>query len=564
MTKKIFVSILSISCIAVAAAIVLLTLLNYTATTDSAADDLREDCIMIASAVEMNGGRYLDETDFGDLRVTWITRGGRVIFDSAKDPTSLDDHSGREEVAEAIKSGEGRSKRYSDTLMTTTLNHAHKLSDGSVIRVSDAQKSFPAQLLKSLQPLLAVLAVLILFSMISATLISRHIVQPINNIDLDHPKTEKSYKELAPLLRKLRKQNGKVNRQMIELRQKREQFDIITESMSEGLIIADQNANILASNASVYLLLGIKPTKEQHTVFSLCHNEEFRRCIQNAMGGMRAECLLSTEGGERKVIASPANNCGSVTGFVAFILDVTEQQKLETMRREFTSNVSHELKTPLTTIYGIADMLANDMVKTEDVARFGGDIRSESERLINLINDIVSLSKLDENTAPRQDEEVDVYELAEEVISRLELNAKEKNVTASLCGDHVKVSGSRTVLSEIIYNLCDNAIKYNVSGGSYTVKVSHIPTKALITVSDTGTGIPADHIDRIFERFYRVDKSRSRKIKGTGLGLSIVKHGVGYHNGIVRVSSEPGKGTRFIVELPVDGAAAKGHAKISE
>ena len=524
MTKKIFVSILSISCIAVAAAIVLLTLLNYTATTDSAADDLREDCIMIASAVEMNGGRYLDETDFGDLRVTWITRGGRVIFDSAKDPTSLDDHSGREEVAEAIKSGEGRSKRYSDTLMTTTLNHAHKLSDGSVIRVSDAQKSFPAQLLKSLQPLLAVLAVLILFSMISATLISRHIVQPINNIDLDHPKTEKSYKELAPLLRKLRKQNGKVNRQMIELRQKREQFDII----------------------------------------SLCHNEEFRRCIQNAMGGMRAECLLSTEGGERKVIASPANNCGSVTGFVAFILDVTEQQKLETMRREFTSNVSHELKTPLTTIYGIADMLANDMVKTEDVARFGGDIRSESERLINLINDIVSLSKLDENTAPRQDEEVDVYELAEEVISRLELNAKEKNVTASLCGDHVKVSGSRTVLSEIIYNLCDNAIKYNVSGGSYTVKVSHIPTKALITVSDTGTGIPADHIDRIFERFYRVDKSRSRKIKGTGLGLSIVKHGVGYHNGIVRVSSEPGKGTRFIVELPVDGAAAKGHAKISE
>lgn len=564
MTKKIFASIMAVSCIAVTVAMIFLTILNYRATTDSTAENLAESCGMIASAVEMNGGRYLDETDFGELRVTWITRGGRVIFDSQKDPDSLDDHSGREEVAEAIESGEGRSERYSDTLMTTTMNHAHKLRDGSVIRVSNAQRSFPAQLLKSFQPLLAILAAVTLFSFISASLISRHIVKPINNIDLDHPKTERSYKELAPLLRKLRKQNGKVNRQMIELRQSREQFDIITESMSEGLIIADQKANILASNASAYRLLGVEPSEEQHTAFSLCHNEEFRRCIQNAMGGMRSECLLSTEGGERRVIASPADNCGSVTGFVAFVLDVTEQQQLETMRREFTSNVSHELKTPLTTIYGIADMLANGMVKAEDVSRFGGDIRGESERLINLINDIVSLSQLDENTAPRQDEEVDMYELAEEVIARLDMNAKEKNITATLEGDHVKVIGSRTVLSEIIYNLCDNAIKYNVSGGSYSVRVSHIPTKALITVSDTGTGIPDEHIDRIFERFYRVDKSRSRKIKGTGLGLSIVKHGVSYHNGTVRVSSKSGKGTKFIIELPVEGASAKKQTEISE
>jgi two-component system phosphate regulon sensor histidine kinase PhoR len=248
--------------------------------------------------------------------------------------------------------------------------------------------------------------------MISATLISRHIVQPINNIDLDHPKTEKSYKELAPLLRKLRKQNGKVNRQMIELRQKREQFDIITESMSEGLIIADQKANILASNASVYLLLGIKPTKEQHTVFSLCHNEEFRRCIQNAMGGMRAECLLSTEGGERKVIASPANNCGSVTGFVAFILDVTEQQKLETMRREFTSNVSHELKTPLTSIYGIADMMESGMVKKKDIGGFAKRIRDESARMITLIEDIIRLSRLDDESFTEEVLPLDLYEIA--------------------------------------------------------------------------------------------------------------------------------------------------------
>ncbi|MCR4888530.1 MAG: histidine kinase [Ruminococcus sp.] len=551
MTKKIFMSIISVAFLAAFLAMLLMTSFSYKQVTADSYEDLREYCNMVASAVEMNGGRYLDETNFGDKRITWISKGGRVIFDTKKDPYSLDDHSDRKEIAEAMQSGEGSSHRYSDTVMETTLYHAVKLSDGSVIRVSDARKSFPALLLKNMQPLLIITTVLILFSMLAASMISRRIVKPINNIDLDHPKTEKSYKELAPLLNKLQKQNGKVNRQMIELSQSREQFSLITESMSEGLIIADQKANILASNVSAYVLLDAKPSPETHTVFSLCHSEEYRRCIHNAMGGIRAECILNTENGDRKVIASPANSPDSVNGFVVFILDVTEQQKLETMRREFTSNVSHELKTPLTTIYGISDMLANGMVKSEDVSRFGTDIRNEADRLIALINDIVSLSKLDEDSVPKQFEEVDLYEIAEEVISRLSISAKEKNVTASLTGSHVKITGSRTVLEEIIYNLCDNAIKYNIDGGSYTVKISHIPTKAMITVSDTGTGIPAAHIDRIFERFYRIDKSRSRKIKGTGLGLSIVKHAVSYHGGKIRVRSTSEKGTAFLVELPI-------------
>ena len=556
MTKKIFLSILTVSFTAVIAAILLLTSLSYSSETQDAQDSIMNSCSVIASAVEISGMRYLTKTDFGSMRVTWISKDGRVIFDSARDPFSMGDHSDRKEVAEAMRSGNGTSQRYSDTLMTSTLNQAHKLSDGSVIRVSDIHNSFTAMLLKNMQPLLAVLSVLALFSLLSASVISRHIVRPINDIDLDNPKTEKSYKELAPLLEKVRNQNGKINRQMIELRQSREQFSLITESMSEGLIIADQKANILASNVSAYLLLGSKPDPETHTVFSLCQTEQFRRCIQNAMGGVRSDCILSTEKGDRKVIASPANSPDTVNGIVVFIIDVTEQQKLETMRREFTSNVSHELKTPLTTIYGISDMLANGMVKQEDVSSFGNDIRSESERLINLINDIVSLSKLDENSVPHQEEEVDLYDLSAEVISRLDMNAKEKNVAAELTGSHVTVTGSRTVLSEIIYNLCDNAIKYNKEGGSYTVKVSHIPTKAILTVSDTGTGIPADHIDRIFERFYRVDKSRSRKIKGTGLGLSIVKHGVSYHNGTVRVKSTPNKKTVFTVVLPIEKPVA--------
>ena len=552
LTKKIFLSIITVSFIAVTIAIFLLTGVSYNYTADTAANNLRQNCSIISSAVEESGGRFLNVTDFGELRVTWISSSGRVIFDSAKDPEQLDDHSGRQEIEEAINSGEGESERYSDTLMTKTINHAHRLSDGSVIRVSDVQKSFPALLLRNLQPLAVMLTILALCSFASAILISRHIVRPINNIDLDHPKTEKSYKELAPLLKKLRKQNGRVNKQMIELKQSREQFSLITESMSEGLIVADQKANILTSNTSAYSLLGAEESNDSHTVFSLCQTEQFRRCIQDAMGGRRSECLISTEKGDRKVIASPANSHDTVNGIVVFVLDVTEQQQLETMRREFTSNVSHELKTPLTTIYGISDMLANGMVKPEDVGSLSSDIRNEADRLITLINDIVSLSKLDENTAPRQDEEVDLYDLASDIISRLKLSADEKNVTAELTGEHVTLYGSRTILDEVIYNLCDNAIKYNNEGGSFTVKISHIPMKAIITVSDTGAGIPETHLGRIFERFYRVDKSRSRKIKGTGLGLSIVKHGVGYHGGTVRAESIVGKGTTFTVELPIE------------
>jgi len=553
MTKKIFLSIITVSFIAVTAAIILLTGFSYRQSAEEAAKNVRSSCAMIASAIEMNGGKYLDETEFSGVRVTWISKSGRVIFDSSEDPGSLDDHSDRQEVEEAMRSGEGDSRRYSDTLMTRTLNHAMRLSDGSVIRVSEAQRSLPAMLLKNMQTLLVILTALAVFSLASAMLISRHIVRPINNIDLDHPKIEKSYIELAPLLRKLSKQNGQVNRQMIELKQSRDQFSLITESMSEGLLIADQKANILTGNSSAYSLLGAEKNDDDHTVFSLCRTEQFRRCIQNAMGGRRSECLLSTDAGERKVIASPANSPDTVNGIVVFILDVTEQQQLETMRREFTSNVSHELKTPLTTIYGISDMLVSGMVKPDDVSALSGDIRNEAERLINLINDIVSLSKLDEeDSVPHQDEEVDLYELAADTISRLQISADAKNVTAELVGEHVTVLGNKTILGEIMYNLCDNAIKYNTDGGRYSVKVSHIPMKAIITVSDTGTGIPEKHISRIFERFYRVDKSRSRKIKGTGLGLSIVKHGVSYHNGTVRAESTPGKGSVFTVELPIE------------
>lgn len=381
-------------------------------------------------------------------------------------------------------------------------------------------------------------------------LAARHIVDPVRRIDPEHPDAKNAPKELAPVLKRLKLQNGRVNRQRSELSDSRERFSLITESMNEGIIIADSKSFVLFCNSSAYKLLGAEPAGKGQSIYSLSNAEPFRRCIQDAMGGRQSECILKTEMGDRKVLASPAAVSDVLNGIVVFVLDVTEEQALEKMRREFTSNVSHELKTPLTTIYGIADMLANGMVKEQDVAEFGGNIRTEAERLINLINDIVSLSKLDDDELPRNDEEVDLYELAEEVIERLKRAAEDKRVTSALIGDHVTITGNRTVLSEVFYNLCDNAIKYNTEGGSYTVRVSHIPMKAIITVTDTGIGIPNEHIERIFERFYRADKSRSRKIEGTGLGLSIVKHGVSYHNGTVRAANVE-KGSVFVIELPI-------------
>lgn len=394
------------------------------------------------------------------------------------------------------------------------------------------------------------LALIILFTAIFSLITAAKIVRPIKDIDLSQPHFHKSYKELTPLLEQLRKQNGRVNRYMTKLTDSREQFSLITENMNDGIVIADSKTTILSCNSAACTLMGVEPVFEGQSIYALSNDEPFRRCIQDAMGGRRSELIIKTENGDRKIIASPADITETLNGVVVFILDVTEEQALEKMRREFTSNVSHELKTPLTTIYGISDMLANNMVKAENVAEFGGNIRREADRLISLINDIVSLSRLDESDAPRQWEEVELYSLAEEIIGRLARTAEEKSVTAELIGEQVTIFGDSTILSEVLYNLCENAIKYNKEGGSYTVRISHIPMKAVITVTDTGIGIPDEHIDRIFERFYRVDKSRSQKIKGTGLGLSIVKHGVAYHKGTVRcVNSE--NGTVFIVELPV-------------
>lgn len=395
-----------------------------------------------------------------------------------------------------------------------------------------------------------IFVIAVLGGIISALRMSRKITRPLVEVNPDDPKI--NYSEINPLINKIRIQKGKIRRQSNEVKSGREQLRLITENMTEGIVIADPKTNILSCNTGALKLLGAKNIKTGDSIYLLDNSEIFRRCIQDAMGGRNSSCILKTSGGDREIIASPSNITDTINGIVVFIFDVTEKQQLETMRREFTSNVSHELKTPLTTIYGISDMLSNGIVKPEDVGQFGKNIRSEAERLIILINDIVSLSKLDENSVPRDNSPTDLYDLAEKILDRLKHSASEKNIQLILSGEHIEFTGNRTVLDEIIYNLCDNAIKYNKVFGHVEVKISHIPTKILITVSDDGIGIPPEHINRIFERFYRVDKSHSRQIKGTGLGLSIVKHGVMYHNGTIRVESNVGKGSAFIVEFPIE------------
>ncbi len=536
---------------AVLMTIFLVTFLMNGFSEEQAVEGLRRNAELIASGMEQCGGRYLDETEFDEgLRVTWISDSGKVIFDSVKDPQLMEDHSDRQEVRDALENGKGSSSRYSSTIMHSALNYALKLTDGSVIRVSGFHRSMIAQMLSMLWTIVLILAAAALFSAGAGMIISRKIVRPINDIDLDDPHTDSSYRELEPLLNKLRTQNAKVGHQLDELKQSKEQLELIIGSMSEGIIIADQKLNVVSYNPASALLLGSSAFTVGQNIYGMNNSDDFRKCVLDALGGRRSECIIRIGSGERNIIASPAKSMERVCGVVAFVMDVTEKHKLETMRREFTANVSHELKTPLTAIYGISDMLASGMVRAEDVAGFGGNIRSEAERLISLVSDTIALSKLDEGTGADETEVLDVYAIAQDVLKRLEHTASEKDVTLSLEGESVDVNVNKTMLTEMLYNICDNGIKYNKQGGSLEVTVGKERRNTVITVKDTGIGIPYEQQGRIFERFYRGDKSRSDKIKGTGLGLSIVKHSVMQMGGNIRVESIPDKGSTFIVELP--------------
>lgn len=547
MTKKIFYSIIFVSLLTFLMCVLIMTGVACRYFNEKLFDELENEVIYVAGGMESSGENYLSYVSESN-RVTLIAPSGEVLYDSEADIDKMQNHAEREEIKDALQSGGGSVARYSETLGEDTLYCAKLLSDGTVVRVSREQYTFVSVLKRMLSPSIILVILLFTFSVCLAVALSRTIVRPINNIDVENPDPDKVYPELSLLLRKISRQNGLISRQMGDLRQKQEEFSTITKYMSEGLIVISEKGEILSYNNSALLQLGAEGTAIGTDVLTLSDEDGYKKAVRDALAGVRGGYMFSRNGRTYQLYANPVRYNKKTGGAVLLILDATEREQSETLRREFTSNVSHELKTPLTTIYGVSELLISGMVKEEDKEKFIKTIHSESGRMIALVDDIIKLSRLDEQSFSDEREPCDLYGIAKEVTDSLSVAAEARNVTVSLVGDSAQVCGNRTILTEMIYNLCDNAIKYNNDGGKVTVTVSG-GDRPKVSVADTGIGIPPEHIGRIFERFYRVDKSHSRSIGGTGLGLSIVKHGAAYHNAETSVESRVGEGTTVTVKF---------------
>jgi len=549
MTKKIFKSILLTSCAVLLLCMVfMLALLNQYAGTQ-VREELSGEASLAARGIEESGAGYFEGLT-SDNRITWVAADGTVLYDSAVDSATLPNHGDREEIREALQTGTGYSERYSVTMSEKTVYYALRIFDGSVVRISKEQTTVWMMLLDHPGIALLIAAAIVLLSVGIAMVVSRKIVRPINNIDLEHPVIDVKYQEISPLLQKIRRQNLLIDRQMADLRRRQEELRAITENMSEGLILTDERGTVLFNNSSALRLLGLTPASDWTADMPPERAEIFRTAVRKATSGNHCEIRMEADGKTYQLLANPVTVEGKVSGAVLVLLDVTEKEQREIMRREFTSNVSHELKTPLTSIYGIADMMVSGIVREGDMRKFAGDIYSEAGRLITLVNDIIRLSQLDEDAAPAEFAPVDLYAAAMDTASRLSGIAAEQGITLSVTGGKQTVRGDRAVIGEMLYNLCDNAVKYNKPGGTVTVTVENRDGRAAVVVADTGIGIPKEHLSRIYERFYRVDKSHSKAIGGTGLGLSIVKHGALLHGAELVTESTVGQGTTITVLFP--------------
>ena len=549
MTKRIFRSILAVSLAVLLASLLLIVGVLHGYFQDSVLADLTIRTAYIAHGIENEGIVYLEEDLPGGCRITLVDTDGTVLYDNREDPAQMENHADREEIHEAAMLGQGRAVRHSDTLSEKTIYYALRLSDGTILRVSDTEYSVWRLVIQAMQPMALVLVLAFVLALVLASRVSRQLVQPINALDLSQPGDQAPYEELAPLLGKIRSQNRQIQKQMLDLKQRQEEFATITENMSEGFLVIDQETQVLSYNsAALRLLRGSVEGPAPDTAFALNREAGFRRCVEDALAGRRREELLEKDSSCRQVIASPVEQDGAIAGAVLVVLDVTEKEQRESLRREFTANVSHELKTPLTSILGTAEILQNGLVKPEDVSHFAGNIHREAGRLIGLVNNIIKLSRLDEGGPTTTWENVDLYQTAKSALDRLSAAAEQRQVTLELRGEPVQIHGVPQIVDEILYNLCDNAVVYNRPGGKVCMTVEDTGKSARVMVEDTGIGIPQEVQSRVFERFYRADKSHSAG--GTGLGLSIVKHGAAYLGAKVTLESEEGKGSTFTLIFP--------------
>ena len=549
MTGKLFRNFLLVGIWVFLLSVALFMGMLYQYFTDQITRELVTEVQLVAQGVEETGMDYLSAVET-DNRITWVDGDGTVLYDSVADAGAMANHADREEIQEALRGAQGAAVRESSTLSERTIYAACRLEDGTVIRLSSAQHTVVALLLTMVQPLLLILVITMVFAAVLASRLSKRIIRPILDLDLEHPEEGLPYDELSPLLTRIRKQNETIRSQMALMDQRRQEFNALTENMSEGFLLLDAKGRVLSYNTGALRLLETAAPDEEANVLTLDRSDAFRRVVDKMLSGQRCQGRLEREDRTIQLLADPVQRGQETAGGVLVLLDVTEREQGERLRREFTANVSHELKTPLTAISGMAEIMKNGIVKPEDVTGFADDIYRESQRLIRLVEDIIHLSRLDEGAEGLERQPTDLLEVAQRVRDRLSPLAKAGEVTLSVEGEHCTIGGVPAILEEMIYNLCDNAIKYNHPGGSATITVARDPAGARLTVSDTGIGIPEGDQERVFERFYRVDKSHSKEIGGTGLGLSIVKHGAALHDARVELESAPGKGTRIQIQFP--------------
>ena len=550
MTKRIFRATLLVGVAVLIASLTLVMGALYSYFGRVQESQLRDELSLAVVGVEQNGMDYLKQLESDQYRITWLRADGAVLYDTQADAESMENHAQRQEVQQALATGEGESSRYSDTLLQKTVYYAKRLPDGTVLRLSAIRVTTGVLVLNMLQPILLVLAAALILSGVLASRLARRITEPLNRLDLEHPLENDTYEELAPLLRRMEHQRRQIDRQMDELRCRSEEFEQITGSMSEGLVLLDEAGVILSINPAARRLLDAAENCVGQDLLTVDRDVALSDALRQAAEQGHSEFRGQRNGREYQFDVTRIQSEGRTAGTVLLVFDVTERAFAERNRREFTANVSHELKTPLQGIIGSAELLENGLVKQEDVPRFIGHIRSEAQRLVTLIGDIIRLSQLDEGE-PMPAEPVELLALAREAAESLQSAAADRNVTIAVEGEPVELTGVRRLLYEIVFNLCDNAIKYNTDGGRVQVTVTKENETAAVTVRDTGIGIPPDQQDRVFERFYRVDKSHSKASGGTGLGLSIVKHAVQYHHGAIHLQSEVGKGTEIRVTFPV-------------
>ncbi|WP_317856235.1 ATP-binding protein [Chakrabartyella piscis] len=551
MTRRIFRSMMSVVTVIILLVVGLIFGTMYDNYAEERKNDLHSYALLVRTGVEEIGMSYLEALPETDHRVTWVDADGIVLFDNQADPETMDNHSTRAEILEAEAGGEGYSQRFSDTLSDQTMYYALHLNNDTYIRVSTSMETVFAVFTTIASPMVGVLIFALILSLIVAYYISKIIIKPINEIDLEHPENLSVYEELTPLLYRISAQNKQLQKQMDDLQRQKQEFDMITANMQEGLLVLDSKGGVFSYNEGVLHLMNIDPPKKRESVFVLNRSEGFRQCVEKALDGKHWEERVMIGDRMCQLFANPVIQYGVVAGVILLLFDITEKEEREILRREFTANVSHELKTPLTSISGFAEIMKNGMVRPDDVPHFSGKIYDEAQRLIQLVQDIIKLSRLDEKQTIMEKEMVDIAALAMDVGRRLEPIAAKKSVEIAVETEPVSMMCVSQVMQEMVYNLCDNAIRYNKDGGKVCLDVKKSGNAMILSVKDTGIGIAPENQKRVFERFYRESASRSKETDGTGLGLSIVKHGAIIHNAKIDLKSKLGEGTEITIRFPI-------------